>query len=213
MEGGLTQRIIMADISRAKRSSKISSLLWSWASIEAKGGPRHLFLDRYEPGFRAEILDLNIINIGGNCSAPVLLASLKLKGHFRHLGYWEGSNRPIYNERNRDVNLSDRWKPNYPRPGWSLPEAGRLLCTLDEKDDIGDDCHLEIVGKGVICLQIAKFSHHNYNGMEEGHATVFGLMLEPTGYQPEHYRRIGIVEIPEENGMAEGWDTKVVTIV
>jgi hypothetical protein len=37
-------------------------------------------------------------------------------------------------------------------------------------------------------------------------------MLEPTGNQPECYRRIGIVEIPEEDGIAEGWYTKVVTI-
>lgn len=172
--------------------------------MEAKGGPRHISLDQYEPGFRAEILDLNIVNIRGNCFTPVLSTSLKFKGQFRHLGYWGGSNRPIYNERSEDVNLNDRWKPNYPHPGWSLPEAGRLLCTLDEKADIGDDCRLEMVGKGVICLQVTKFSHHNYNGMEEGHATVFGLMLEPTGKQSECYRRIGIVEIPEQDGIAEG---------
>jgi hypothetical protein len=188
----------------AKRSSGTSSPSWSWASMEAKGGPRHISLDQYEPGFRAEILDLNIVNIGGNCFTPVLSTSLKFKGQFRHLGYWEGSNRPIYNERSEDVNLNDRWKPNYPHPGWSLPEAGWLLCTLGEKADIGDDCRLEMVGKGVICLQVTKFSHHNYNGMEEGHATVFGLMLEPTGKQSECYRRIGIVEIPEQDGIAEG---------
>jgi hypothetical protein len=70
-----------------------------------------------------------------------------------------------------------------------------------------------MVVKDVICLQIAKFSHDHYSGMEVGHATVFGLMLEPTGNQPECYRRIGIVEIPEEDGMAIGWDTKIATIV
>jgi hypothetical protein len=95
----------------AKRSNETTSPSWSRASIEARGGPRHLFLDRYEPGFRAEILDLNIVNADGNCFASAISASLKLKGTSDIWATGREATGPF------TTNLSDRWKPNYPHPG------------------------------------------------------------------------------------------------
>ena len=75
--------------------------------------------------------------------------------------------------------------------------------------------HSGLIQRKVICLQIAKFGHRRLYFIEtdEKIATVFGLILEPTGRGVDEYKRIGIAEIPEENGMAEGWDRRVVTIV
>jgi len=78
------------------------------------------------------------------------------------------------------------------------------------------ETHSGLIQRKVICLQIAKFGHHSqWSTIKTGEeiATVFALILEPTGRGVDEYKRIGLAEIPEENGMAEGWDRRVVTIV
>jgi hypothetical protein len=67
-----------------------------------------------------------------------------------------------------------------------------------------------------LCSQIARFSHQSSEPSKSGHkifgSTAFALILQPT-QRHEEYKRIGIAEIPTEDGMADGWDTKIVTIV
>jgi hypothetical protein len=43
--------------------------------------------------------------------------------------------------------------------------------------------------------------------------TAFALILQSTDENVDEYRRIGMAEIPVDDGMADGWDTKIVTIV
>ena len=31
--------------------------------------------------------------------------------------------------------------------------------------------------------------------------------------RPDEYKRVGIAEIPEDDGMANGWDTRVIDVV
>lgn len=60
-------------------------------------------------------------------------------------------------------------------------------------------------------MQIKRFGHHDVH--QKFGVTVYALMLEPSGQEPEEYRRISITEIPKEDGMAEGWELKTMKIV
>jgi len=54
-----------------------------------------------------------------------------------------------------------------------------------------------------MCLQIAKFRHNSIYIVKEGAATIFGLMLELISSRPESYKRISILEIPDEDRIAD----------
>jgi hypothetical protein len=43
--------------------------------------------------------------------------------------------------------------------------------------------------------------------------TAFVLILQPTDENVDEYRRIGLAEVPVDDDKADGWDTKIVTIV
>lgn len=105
----------------------------------------------------------------------------------------------------------------------AFPSPGRVLCTLDDSPHDAErgpeyetETRLGLIQRKVICLQIAKFGHDRfwyYIKTGEELSTVFGLIFEPTGQGVDEYRRIGIAAIPEENGLAVGWDRRVITIV
>jgi hypothetical protein len=97
-----------------------------------------------------------------------------------------------------------------------VPPPGRVVCTLDEKTKDPDTSHQAISELEAIVFQIARFSHQSSEPSKSGHkifgSTAFALILQPT-QRHEEYKRIGIAEIPTEDDMADGWDTKIVTIV
>ncbi|KAH8803638.1 heterokaryon incompatibility protein-domain-containing protein [Xylogone sp. PMI_703] len=47
---------------------------------------------------------------------------------------------------------------------------------------------------------------------EEHEGTIYALILEPTG-SPRTYTRIGVAQIPEDDGMAEGWKSSELKII
>ncbi|KAH8661563.1 heterokaryon incompatibility protein-domain-containing protein [Tricladium varicosporioides] len=49
-------------------------------------------------------------------------------------------------------------------------------------------------------------------GESEFEGTIYALILEPGGSR-NTYRRIGVAQIPEDDGMAEGWEIKNLTII
>lgn len=64
-------------------------------------------------------------------------------------------------------------------------------------------------------MQIAKFYDKTALSKErkKGRSILFGLLLEATGVEESQYRRIGIAEIPEEEGFAERWEEMDVSLV
>lgn len=44
-------------------------------------------------------------------------------------------------------------------------------------------------------------------------ATIFALILEPTGREEDDYKRIRVAEIPEENKLAQGWYRRTVIVI
>ncbi|CZR65411.1 uncharacterized protein PAC_15311 [Phialocephala subalpina] len=183
-----------SSINRAKRTSSPS---WSWASAQPPWGGPNMEPQNYKPGFRASVLEINVSNVDGNPFAQVVSASLKLKGQSRPLAYWKDEETPTYNSTS-NMELRDRS---------IVPD---LLG--DARKDL-DKCHHEMMRRNVICLQIAKFGHYESEHYAPDTTTIYALILEPTGGTIDEYKRIGIAEIPEEDGMAEDWDTKIITIV
>jgi hypothetical protein len=59
-----------------------------------------------------------------------------------------------------------------------------------------------LFGTGNIYLLILK--------SDEG--TIYALVLEPTG-QENTYRRIGVAQMPEDDGMADNWDVSELILI
>jgi hypothetical protein len=78
----------------------------------------------------------------------------------------------------------------------------------DEKDD--DESEEESDGEAE---DGSEASSEEDEGEDNEHAgTIYALILEPTGL-PRTYRRIGVAQIPEDDGMAEGWESSELKII
>ena len=204
-----------------------SASTWSWASTNFPwhGTPR-LYLQTYRPGYRAKILQVDVETSGNSPFSEVLSASLKLQSHC--LPFTSISNNPTFN-RGFEMSILNRFRgAEYLRQDTQVVSPGRMLCTLDERPPhsvTSEACCADLVRRGVICIQIARFGHETekwpleaFQGYTEEFgreklATVFSLMLEPTGRAEDEYKRIGIAEIHEDDIKAGEWDERVVTIV
>lgn len=197
------------------RPSETSNPSWSWASIDLpwNRGYRRLYLDTYEDGPRAEILDVSVLNAGVNPFGEVLSASLTMRGHYRMLDHWVDEHLPVYNTKDwlGDMKLAHRGRDPKKYNDCATAPPGRIICTLDKRPTNEAEAHEDMLQRQVICMQIGRFGH--YDVYRKFSVTVYALMLDPTGQEPEEYRRIGIAEIPEEDRMAEGWELKTVKIV
>jgi hypothetical protein len=86
--------------------------------------------------------------------------------------------------------------------------SGRVECWLDEGCDENEE-HQQMIARKAVCLQIGKWQHY----FQCDWTTIYALILEPTGRSSGEYRRIGIADIPEMDGMADGWDLSTVTVI
>ena len=94
----------------------------------------------------------------------------------------------------------------------NTPPYRQLICTFDE-GPVRKSLHSKLIRRGAICMQIAKFADVHLSSSVGEVTTIYALILEPTGSVPNHFKRIGIAEIPEESGMADAWDTRTITLV
>jgi hypothetical protein len=194
---------------------------WSWASTKFPWDLQYLSLDIYLPDFRATVLEVSIHTLEDNPFGSVISGSLRIEGGCKALENWQIGTNIIYNTSPCSTTLSNRWKNRW---NATVPPPGRVICSLDEGlpdwergPKYETETHSRLIQRKVICLQIAKFGYNRSPGYfietDEEMATVFALILEPTGQGADEYKRVGSAEIPEENGMAEGWDRRVVTII
>ncbi|CZR60249.1 uncharacterized protein PAC_10145 [Phialocephala subalpina] len=199
------------------RSSETACPSWSWASMNLPwNGVRQLYLDTYEPGPRATILDVNVVNTAGNPFGEVISASLTMRGHYHALGHWMDERLPVYNTEClfNDMKLAHRGTNPREYVDCATAPPGRVICTLDERPTDVHEAHKRMKQRDVICMQIGKFGQYKSRGARQKLGeTIYALLLESAGQESGEYIRIGIAEIPEEDGMADGWDLKTVTVV
>lgn len=197
---------------------------WTWASTQVPWYDRHLSLDEYGPSFRATVIEANIVNASKNEFGQVVSGYLKLEANYKPFKDWE-SEELLYNKEEdywHTMEIYYRRLSKDDSTRYTVPDARRVLCTLDERPETVDDCHLKMIERGAICVQIASFLDEDFNSMSEirnpgdkveKKVTVYGLILEPTGISDDEFKRIGVVEIAAEDGLADNWDTKTFTIV
>jgi len=208
-----------------KKDEKPPIPSWSWASVRLPWSRRRLDLSTYQAGNRAKVVTLNVTTTSGNLYAQIQSSCLILEGYCRLLSEWKQDIVPVYNNDNwmDDMQMSHRWV--YDDEG-TLEETvrrappGRVICTLDERPAVVDTCHEESCRSDTILMQIARFGHQGRGRLplqfrvnKIAAATVFALILQPIGKNLDEYRRIGIAEIPVDDGMADGWERMTVSIV
>lgn len=197
---------------------------WSWASFKTPSRDRRLDLDSYAEGHRATILDVDIKVDGDNDFGRVKSGAIKLECSVKALSDWKEPLLPIYNEHGGDfesMRMSTRYLHSDDSVAYVPPPVGRILCTTDIRPGHVDACHAEMIERRAICAQIACFktpdrrATRNPGGEKIEHwgLIVYGLILEPIDGTGQKYRRIGIVEIAKEDGLADGWETREVVIV
>ncbi|KAH7309994.1 heterokaryon incompatibility protein-domain-containing protein [Rhexocercosporidium sp. MPI-PUGE-AT-0058] len=207
-----------------KKSKDVSCPSWSWASARLPAPDCRLALDRYAAGHRATVLDVEIKTTGENEFGRISSGTLKLECNVHSFNDWKEPLLPVYNEHGGDfksMRMHTRYLQAYYAVAYARAQMGRVLCTVDVRPDDVDSCHSEMVQRRAICAQIASFKVpdlgiNNYKRAEDitdWKTIIYGLILEPVDDSSQVYKRIGIVEIAEEDGLAEGWEKKKLTII
>ncbi|CZT52324.1 uncharacterized protein RSE6_13634 [Rhynchosporium secalis] len=197
---------------------------WSWASARLPARDRRLALNHYAAGYRATILDVDVKSAGENEFGRVQSAALKLACHVHAFHDWSGTNVPIYNGYGGDfkaMRMASRYLSPARAVAYVIPPAGRVLCTLDVRPENTVSRGSEIIKRGAICAQIASFKCpdrriHNCKSdddVTEWKNIIYGLILEPVKDGLDVYKRIGLFEIAEEDGLTEGWPPQELIVV
>lgn len=178
----------------------------------------HREYSQYSQKYRAHILEVQVRTESTNEYGQVASSVLKIDTRLRSLEYWQTPSEPVYNGDTNRVTLFSRGWDSSLTNLYAKQTQGRVLCTLDERTQGMASCHAEIVRRKAMCVQIASFEAHYGSSKrrantDEAKINVYGLILEPTGMLKDEYKRIGTFEIAAEDGLADGWETGVVTIV
>jgi hypothetical protein len=161
-------------------------------------------MTEYVHGFRATIIELKITTHNDNHFASLITSMLRIRGQWRRLDHWRSERAPVYNRINDNKQM---WKTTIGLEEYDVDiPTERVICTMDDRSD-PETWNSHSLEKGLICFQIAQFRRTMFNFSGITATTIYALILEPTHRTPDEYRRVGIAEIPENNGMATGWDT------
>ncbi|KAK0101141.1 hypothetical protein ONS95_012877 [Cadophora gregata] len=195
---------------------------WSWASVKLGSRDRRLDLETYAEGHRATILDISVKSEGENELGRISAGTARLKCSVKAFSEWREPQVPVYNGHGDDfVRMSTRYVHPKDLIASESPPTGQILCTLDIRPDDVDACLSDLIQRGAICAQIASFKtpecriivYDRGEKITDWGVVIYGLVLEPVDETAQAYRRIGIVEIAEEDGLADGWETTEVVIV
>ncbi|KAH7378118.1 heterokaryon incompatibility protein-domain-containing protein [Cadophora sp. MPI-SDFR-AT-0126] len=197
---------------------------WTWASVKLPSWDRRLNTEKYAACHRATIMDVKVNTYGENEFGRVRSGTLKLECMVKALTEWKEPLLPVYNEYAGDfdsMRMHTRYLHSDDSVRYVPPPVGRLLCTTDIRPDNADACHSDMIERRAICAQIASFkipdcrtNQYQYDEeITQWGVVVYGLILEPIDESEKVYRRIGIVEIAEEDGLADNWETREVMIV
>jgi Heterokaryon incompatibility protein (HET) len=190
---------------------------WSWAVIDN----RRLKLEKYgvngvvsrrlvrKDKFRANIVEIYVRNVNDDPFGQVESAYITTEGRWRSVE-WREKPTPVCDCWNDRRYLLDRHRRIDRLPEEKLTAPSQTVCSLDEAV-IVNDFMADMARRRVIYMQVGRSVDA---GARWGDAYErFALVLEPTGRVDNEYRRIGTAQIPEDDGMADGWEKKTVTVI
>jgi hypothetical protein len=210
------------------RNQPYSAPSWSWASMTFDLGEsteREWIYDYIVESssweYGAEIVSHDIKRKSGDMYGEVDFGSLLVRGYWKGVDKFPNCPRPFFNSvRDRRV-LYQRDEPlDHGNRSFELLSK-QIVCSHDVVAGL-EGRGPNIFGKGIVYLMILKsgfgFGQERDDSDDDSDdadedGTIWALMLEPTGRR-NTYRRIGVAQIPEDDGMADdGWQIGELTIV
>jgi Heterokaryon incompatibility protein (HET) len=187
---------------------------WSWAVFDVQ---QHSPSQLTETGMvigssvkqdrhLAKIIQVQVKNVDNDTFGQVESARITIEGRWRS-AHWDGKLTPVlgsWDTRGRVRHMN-----------WLIPGLQRDVLIVDPcqiiwaLDDSAPASLPNFSQPRVMYMQIGKFQYNEVYGKAD---VRMALILEPTGSASNEYRRIGIARIPEDEGMADGWETMAVTI-
>lgn len=211
---------------------------WSWASLEClpealRPALEDLYLTAIvgDPGileWRACYLSHEIILEDGDPFGCVSSGFIHIRGRLLLTRLWQGKTKPYFNS------YKSRFLSHFFTDWPNNLSMDQLVCNYDiiepdieeedheekdiEKEDIGEEDTDEenVVLKKLLDKTIMfQVSAWDWGSIVSSRVIVLALLLLPVRDKPaDTYRRVGLVEVPNFEGLAEkGWITKEITII
>jgi len=158
--------------------------------------------------YLAKIIQVQVKNVDNDSFGQVESARITIEGRWRS-AHWDGTPTPVFYSWDNRGFVLHRHRRTDRLPVEVLTVPCQIICSLDESTS-ATPLPLNFRRRRVIYLQIGRFQDEECYG-EVG--VRLALILEPTGLASNEYRRIGIAQIPEDEGMTDGWETRTTTIV
>lgn len=190
---------------------------WSWAAAKCYANYKPIYACRteewdYLEGREAELIecgeDSTRVDVFGQAVLPVMIRLRGLCKSFKSLlessiFYFGTAGDPLGR---RDAAYE---------PSLDEPASSSIRICMDDEDM---SIKAFWMRKEPMVIQIARFKLHESLYLESkwtrtSKESSFGLVLERTSDYEAIYRRIGIVEMPEDGSEEFGWEMKTVTIV
>jgi Heterokaryon incompatibility protein (HET) len=190
---------------------------WSWAVIDNRrhklrkhgwnGVVSSCFVTNDE--YRANIVEIYVKNVNDDPFGQVESAYIIIEGRWRSVE-WNEMPTPVYDRWNDRRFLLDRHRRTDRLPEEELTAPCQIVCSFDEAVRV-NDFMVDMNQRRIIYMQIGRSGKGDprWGAVHARHA----LVLEPTGRVDNEYRRVGTAQIPEDDGMADGWERKTVTVI
>jgi hypothetical protein len=189
-----------------------------------------------ESGRRAEVVACEVETSNGDPFGPVVSGRLRIKGYLLPLAEWKGTTETYINVFWSSIRSHQRGGSVGGIKG--VQAADQLVCDFDltpededETSDSGDDVDKDELSEegnesdvewrsdkyppDVVLFQIQRHVRPG-NELVKERAIFFCLLLELTAQDnnPLDYRRVGIAEVPDINGLGrDGWEKREIVII
>jgi hypothetical protein len=187
---------------------------WTWAIVDCRKFIRAHTADGISSAHhletaRAQVLDIQVKNVNDDILGQVETGCITIKGPYRSVN-WPGKPEPFLETywNRRDILMRHRFKDIH-RERFSEPN--QIVLALDQKIK-STHTPAELLPNDAIYLQINRFGNYDLKRRADVRG-IHALILHPTRNSEDEYRRIGIAQIPEDDGMADDWPSKTVRIV
>jgi hypothetical protein len=180
---------------------------WSWASLiwhkfDGEKVPSTYHLPEYpsKTVYDARILDAAISPSTMDIYGQIEHGFLRILGNWRYVDAFKEFPIPFYEDWKNTRSL---WDKVSGQSDVLFPK--QIICNLDETNVCGGGDEPNIFGQDNVFLQI----------LPDALGTIYALILAPA--EPfqgmKTHRRIGIAQIPKDDGMADNWEVDVFCVI
>lgn len=187
---------------------------WSWSIIDCREFIRAHTADGLSSSHglecpRAQVLDIQLKNINDDPFGQVESGHIIIQGPWRKVT-WPEKPTPFLETYKNRRNILERHRFKDVHPD-RFTEPNQIALALDQRFEDSASA-IDVLAGDAIYLQINRFGNYDLKRRADVRG-IHALVLQPTGGNEDEWRRIGIAQIPEDEGMADDWPVRVVRIV